>query len=84
VREDAAMVVAIKVGLADDVGDAVPGCIVQQQAANQRLLGLDRMRRQLERRHLRISRHILGIGLYGLRLWHIVFLQPYKSTRDAC
>jgi replicative DNA helicase len=38
-REDAAVVVAVEIALGDDVGDAVPGDVVEQQAANQRLLG---------------------------------------------
>jgi predicted aspartyl protease len=55
VAEDAAVVVAVEIRLGDLVGDAVPGAVVEQQAAEQRLLGLDRMRRQLERRQLRIA-----------------------------
>ena len=47
VAEDAAMVVAVEIGLAHHVADAVPGGIVEQQAADQRLLGLDGMRGSL-------------------------------------
>ena len=65
VGEDAPVVVAVEIALGDDIGDAVPGRVVEQQAADQRLLGLDRMRRQLERRHLRVG-NLVGVGQAGL------------------
>ena len=49
VLEDDAVIVAVKVFSADEVGDTVPGCVVQQQAAQHRLLGLDGVGRHTER-----------------------------------
>jgi hypothetical protein len=46
------MVVAIEIGLAHHVADAVPGGVVDQKAADQRLLGLDGMGGKLERSDL--------------------------------
>ena len=45
------------VGLADDVGDLVDRLVVEQHAAQNRLLSLDRMRRQFQGIELRIVRH---------------------------
>jgi hypothetical protein len=46
------VLVAIEILLADDVGDLVEGAVVQQQAAQHRLLGLDRVRRHAKREDL--------------------------------
>ena len=78
VAEDAPVVVAVEIALGDLVGDAVPGAVVEHQAAEQRLFGLDRMRRQLERRHLRIAglRGVVCAGLghgVGIRLSKSVY-----------
>jgi hypothetical protein len=51
---DAAMVVAIEVGFADEVADPVECVVVEEQPADQRLLSLDRVRRDLQRQELRI------------------------------
>ena len=78
-REDAAVIVAIEIRLADDIGDALPGIVVEQQAAEQRLLCLDGMRRQLERGHLGIR---LNEGLcVGLRQGHHVLLTAGSAKR---
>src|SRR5262245_18334986 len=53
---DAAVIVAVEVLRRDQVGDAVERLVVDQQRAEQRLLGLDRMRRQVERDELLIGR----------------------------
>ena len=42
---DAAMIVAVKIFIADDIADTIPRLVIQQQAAEYRLLRLDRMRR---------------------------------------
>ena len=42
------MVVAVKVFARDEVGDAIERLVVDQQRAEERLLGLDRVRRKLE------------------------------------
>ena len=47
-REDQAMVGAIEIVGGDDVGDLVPGALIEHEAAEQRLLGFDRVRRQPE------------------------------------
>ncbi len=46
--EDQPMIGAVEVLDVDDVRDLVPGALVQHQPAEQRLLGLDRVRRQAE------------------------------------
>ena len=46
--EDQPMVGPVEVLAVDDVRDLVPGALVQHQPAEQRLLGLDRVRRQAE------------------------------------
>jgi hypothetical protein len=65
VAEDAAVVVTVEIRLGNLVGDAIPGAVVEHQAAEQRLFGLDRMRRQLQRRQLRIA-GLRGIECAGL------------------
>jgi hypothetical protein len=63
---DATVIVAIEVGLGDEIADLVEGVVVEQQAADQRLLGLDRMRRYLERQELRIASCLVrGLRLRG-------------------
>ena len=47
-RQMQAMVGAVEVGLGDDVADAVPGRVAQQQAAEHRLLRLHGVRRQAQ------------------------------------
>jgi hypothetical protein len=49
------VVVAVEVVRADQVGNAVEGLVVEQQRAEQGLLGLDRVRRDLERKYVFLS-----------------------------
>jgi hypothetical protein len=46
--EDQAMVGAIEIVTADYVGNLIPGALVEHEAAEHRLLGFDRVRRQPE------------------------------------
>ena len=46
--EDDLVLEAVEVGLGDDVGGAIPGAVVQQQAAEHALLGLDGLRRHAQ------------------------------------
>jgi hypothetical protein len=55
VAPDAAVVVAIEIRRRDEVGAAVERLVVDQQRAKQRLLGLDRVRRDPECYKLRVS-----------------------------
>jgi len=62
VAEDAAVIVPVEIAVGDDVADFVEGAVVDQKASQHRLLGVDRMRRNLEIQQLGI-----GAGLwYGL------------------
>ena len=54
---DEPMRVRVEILGTDDVADAVGGIVVEQQPAQHRLLGLDRVRRQLQRIDLRIVGH---------------------------
>ena len=54
---DDAVRIAVEIVLADDVADAVRGLVVEQQAAQDRLLRLQRMRRQLQGIDLGIVGH---------------------------
>jgi len=54
---DDAMRVVVEVFAGDDVADPVGGFVVEQQAPEHRLLGLERVRRQLQRGDLRIVGH---------------------------
>ena len=56
--EDVLMVLPIEIVGADQVGDAIPRGVVEQQSAEHRLLRLDRVRRQTYGRELRIDRLI--------------------------
>ena len=53
------VIVAVKVFVDDHIADAVPGRIVQQQAAQHRLFGLQRMRR-----HAQLL--VFGVGGWGI------------------
>jgi hypothetical protein len=66
VAEDAAVVVAVEVLRGDQVGDLVEGVVIEQQAAQQRLLRLDRMRRHAQREQLRV----VGLVAERFRLGH--------------
>jgi hypothetical protein len=55
VAPDAAVVVAVEIVGRHQVGDAVERLVVEQQRAEQRLLRLDRVRRQPEGYELLIS-----------------------------
>ena len=57
------MRVAVEIVGAEDVGDPIRRAVVEQQAAEHRLLGLDRMGRNLERFELAIVGHAEGFGL---------------------
>jgi len=50
-----AVVVAVEIGLVDDVADAIPRRVAEQQPAENRLLGLDRVRRQAQRFDLGVA-----------------------------
>jgi hypothetical protein len=66
--EDDSVVVTVEVALREEVGDAVPCRIVEQQAAQHRLLGFDRMRRDFQRLELGIfGRCVHGEELSGNR-----------------
>jgi hypothetical protein len=52
--EDEAMVGAVEIRGGHEVGHAIPRRVVQQQAAQHRLLGLDRLRRQARGFELRV------------------------------
>ena len=54
--EHGTMVVAVELPPGEDVGDPVPGAVVDEDAAEDRLLGLDRVRREAKRVS-RIRRH---------------------------
>lgn len=45
VAEDAPMLVAVEVVGTDEIGDAIPGGIVEEQPAEQRLFSFERVRR---------------------------------------
>jgi len=55
-REDQLVLMAVEVALAQQVPHAIPGIVVQQQAAEHARLGLHRMRRHAQLRHLAIKR----------------------------
>ena len=55
-RVDQPVLVAVEVGVGEQVADAVPGAVVEQQAAEHALLGLDRMRRDAQLRDLVVAR----------------------------
>ena len=61
VAVDAPMVVAVEIAFRENVGDALPGLVVEQQTAQHRLLRLDRMRRDPQLHQLRI--------VHDLRVW---------------
>ena len=50
-----AMISAVEIAVADLIGNFFPCGVVEQQPAQHRLLGLERVRRQLERVDLRIA-----------------------------
>ncbi len=60
--EDQLVVLPVEVGNADQVGNAVPGSVVDQQPAQDGLLGLDGVRRGADGRELRIDRLVHGMG----------------------
>ena len=66
VPPDAAVIVAVEVFRADQVGDAVERLVVDQQRPEERLLRLYRVRRYAERDELRVTRRLarelLGYG----------------------
>ena len=80
VAEDAAVVVAIEVLRADHVGDAVEGLVVEEQAAEQRLLRLHRMRRDLQRQELRIAALLARCRLCKR---HLVLFSPAAKISHA-
>jgi hypothetical protein len=51
-REDQPVLVAVEVAVGQQVGRPVPGQVVEQQAAQHALLGLDRVRRHAQAGHL--------------------------------
>src|SRR5207244_13362419 len=53
--EDAAMVIPVKIPVEDHVADFVEGAVVDQQAPEHRLLGVDRVRRNPEVQQLGIG-----------------------------
>ena len=71
--EHGSMVVAIEIRRSEDPGDSIPGVIVDEHAAEHRLLGFDRMRRNPNRPVAGLRRtvgeewigHIVGDGRSG-------------------
>jgi hypothetical protein len=53
---DQLVLVAVEVAVGQQVGGPVPGQVVQQQAAQHALLGLDRVRRHAQAGHLVVAR----------------------------
>jgi hypothetical protein len=49
------VIVAIKIAFTDDIRNAIPSAVIEQQAADQRLFRLDRMRRQTQGRDFEIG-----------------------------
>ena len=78
--EDAAVVVAVEILRRDQVGDAVESLVVEQQPAQQRLLGLDRMRRDLQRQQLRV----LGFVAQRLRLRYLSHEDSMLQKEKGC
>jgi hypothetical protein len=74
---DQAMVLAIEVLVDQPVRDQIPGATFQQQAAEYRLLGLDGMRRNLERGRV-------GHGASGVRDYSATTSTVMRATRSAC
>ena len=56
VTKNPPVIVAVEIVDRDQIRDLLPGLVVQQQPAKQRLLGLDRVRRYAQRKQLRVSR----------------------------
>jgi hypothetical protein len=79
VVEDQPVVVAVEIVLVDEIGDAIPGGIVQQQPPEHRLFGLDGVRRHLEGIELGIGGRVHGAiiaALLGLQSG------PLRQTTD--
>jgi len=66
---DQPVVVAIEIVFLDEVRDAVPGGVVQQEAAQHRLLRLHRVRRDAQGLELGIDGRIHRSGKPGVRAW---------------
>jgi hypothetical protein len=60
VLEDHPVVIAVEIVLVDEIGDPVPRRVIEQETAEYRLLGFDRMGRYAERIELGI-----GTGIHG-------------------
>jgi hypothetical protein len=76
---DQTMVVAVEIRLDDQVGNLVPRAVFQQQPAQQRLLRLHRVRRQLDRLHLRVGHEccdILSHGIHEKNSWESCIILP--------
>jgi hypothetical protein len=52
---EAPVVVAVEVLAGDEVGHPVERLVIEEQRPEQRLLGLDRMRRDFQRQELRVG-----------------------------
>ena len=77
---DAPVVVAVEILRRNQVGDAVERLVVEEQRAEQRLLGLHRMRRKLERDELRIGGVRVALpAVHG----HLVVTPPGAHHRNA-
>ena len=59
-RVDQPVLVAVEVAVGQQVADAVPGAVVEQQAAEHALFGLDRVRRHAQLRDLVVARIVVG------------------------
>ena len=68
-RVDQLVLVAVEVAVGQQVADAVPGAVVEQQAAEHALLGLDGMRRDAQLRDLAVARGIVDLRTERLRTW---------------
>ncbi len=73
VPEDAPVIVAVEIVDGDRIADAIPRAVVEEQPAEHRLLGLDRVRRDLQADELTVGRsraRTLGEGLrHGARFY---------------
>jgi len=63
---DQPVLVAVKVAVEQQIAHAIPGMVVEQQAAEHARLGLDRVRRHTQLRSLRVRRR-QGIGFIKRR-----------------
>ena len=83
VRIDQPVRLAVEIGLAERIADAVGSFVVEQQAAQHRLLRLDRVRRQLQRFDFAIVGHRCGKNAGDRRRREVSILPPRRSVRHS-